>query len=133
MQLVTHIRILAMLTLLALIGERSHATSPECGQSVQVVREVKACSAEAFILDHKIQVAYERLLKKFRGDTSMLESLRAAQAAWRQYLNVQCALEHSLPLSELELRIETQLKFRRSGIECAKKLLTDRLVELEAL
>lgn len=133
MQLVAHLRILAMLTLLALIGERSHATSPECGQSVQVVRDVKACSAEAFLLDRKLQVAYERLTIKFRDDTNMLDSLRTAQAAWRQYLNVQCALEHSLPLSELELRIETPSKSRRSGIDCVKQLLTARLAELEAL
>ena len=122
--------VLAMSSWFAVPG---HTTAPECGQSVQAVRDVKACSAEALTLDRKVEAAYARLRFKFRDDNVVLNSLGASQVAWRAYLNAQCVAENELPLSELKLRIDSPSKARRSGIDCVKHLLSARLKELEAL
>lgn len=109
------------------------AHSPECGQSVAVVRAVGACSAMAYDLERRITSQYQRLQTKFAGDHEAVRALIASQTGWQQYVYGQCLAEHAIPVAELRLGIEAPPASRRRGIECAIHLMRARLAELERL
>ena len=117
----------------ALLSTLSHAQGPSCIEKVVDMQSLEACgTAELFPLQEKLEALTRELSQRHRDNPNVWPWLSSSKIGWDSYHVNHCAFEAAARTASTN-KPARSIEGGRFLLECSKRLLEQRIRELQAL
>jgi uncharacterized protein YecT (DUF1311 family) len=110
------------------VALNSQAQSNSCAQDAKDKKGLETCAqSEIYPLEEKVSQSLKRIQVKHSGNQNLTIGLQSSKSAWDTYRNNHCMFE----AEALGSAKQSELEMQRAFMLCVKRLLEQRISELE--